>query len=171
VIAWAWWVGCPRSAAPPMGAEAPAAAAPAAAPTAPVVGPARVVQAQEPHLCVTVPEGWVGTTSGGASFLSLSHPDGYRFELTVAPTTDAFPAALDGYDLLFEDAGTYRTPPLLPDAATRSWTSRDPSGSYVRAWYGTVRGVAVEARIEYPLGHFTEGERVVEPLLAAPCAP
>jgi hypothetical protein len=151
--------------------DAPTAAAPGAPPaleTHEVVGPARVVQAAEPHLCFDVPAGWTGLLTQGTTFLTLSHPEGYRVALSV-DAGGGFSPARPGHHLVFEDAGTYRHPPLLPDAGTRSWAADDPLGTYLRAWYGTVRGVPVEVLLEYPLGKVTAGEAVFEPLLARWC--
>jgi hypothetical protein len=164
-------LGCPRSAAPPVTA---APASDVAAPrtiTRAVTGPQRVVQASAPQLCVDVPEGWSGVTSDAARFLALEHPDGYAFELTVGTPLAADSPSKPGFSVLFEDAGTYRYPPLLPDAGTRSWTADDPGGPFVRSWYGYVRGVPVEVSVTYPLGGITAGEAVVAPLLERFCAP
>jgi hypothetical protein len=159
-----WWfllLACPRP-APPRGSDDAPSAPPAGTVTArEVVGPERVVQAGAPHLCVDVPAGWEGITSAGATFLTLSHPDGYRYAVSV-DVGDGFSVERPGHHPLFEDAGTYRSP-LLPDAGTRSWASDDPLGTYLRAWYGTVRGVPVEILLEYPHGRVTAGERVFEP--------
>jgi hypothetical protein len=166
---WWWWAGCPKppasvgpSESAPLAPERPAARE--------VVGPERVVQAQAPHLCVEVPAGWSGLTSPGTLFLSVSHPEGYRFSVSIVPD-GAFPTERPGHHLLFEDAGTYRHVPLLPNAGTRAWAADDPMGSYLRAWTGTVRGVPVEVLLESPLGKITAGEEVFAPLLDRWCAP
>lgn len=166
MIWWAW-VACPR----PPTVERPSTEVPGPPPaleTREVVGPARVVQSGEPHLCVDVPAGWSGLFTRGTTFLTLSHPDGYRLSLSV-DGGGGFPATRAGHHVVFEDAGTYRHPPVLPGAGTRSWAADDPLGTYLRAWYGTVDGVPVEVLLEYPLGKVTAGEAVFEPLLARWC--
>lgn len=167
-----WWLaltGCPKKEAAPVG-EPPPPAAPDPDARRPVAGPTRVVRAGAPRLCVDVPAGWSGTTSDGPRFLQVERDDGYAFALTVGVELPEAPTPA-GFSVLFEEAGTYRNPPILPEAGTRTWTSVDPSGPLIRAWYGRVDGVPIEVAATYPLGGVTAGDSVFASFLARFCAP
>lgn len=158
-------LGCPRPKPPDLEDRRPTDGGPAA--RAAVDGPVTWIMDGAPDLCLPIPEGWSGTTGPAPLVLDVANADGVRVTLSVSPT--GFPSAREGYEVLFEDDGTYRAIPLLGGGGTRSWQSVDPAGPLVQAWYGTVRGEVVEAAVTYPLGTSTSAGDQVRAMLRGLC--
>ncbi|MEQ1566597.1 MAG: hypothetical protein ABMA64_13225, partial [Myxococcota bacterium] len=100
--------------------------------------------------------------------LSLRHLDtGVGLELVVVAAGEPLPER-PGFDLWFEDAGGYRSVPVLgATAGTRSWLSTDPGGPTAQSWYGPVGERTLELVAIYRRDRSTEGEKLVTPLLHA----
>ncbi len=132
-----------------------------------VEGPVTWIMDGHPDLCLPVPEGWSGTTGPAPLVLDVTSADGVRVTLSVS--AEGFPPEREGFELLFEDEGSYRAIPLLTGGGTRSWQSVDPTGPLVQAWYGTVREEVVEAAVTFPLGTSTGAGDQVRAMLRGLC--
>lgn len=121
-------------------------------------------------LCLEIPDGWSGTTGPPPLVLELVQKEtGVGLLVRTWPAQEPMPAH-EGYQLVFEDDGQYRSVPLLaPYAASKTWQSDDPLGPTLQAWYGSIDHLAIEVAVTYPLGKATEGRSVVDPLLQGLC--
>lgn len=133
----------------------------------PVTGPVTWRMGGAPGLCLAVPPGWTGTTGPPPLVLEIEDAAGERVALSVSPAP--FPSEREGYQLLFEDDGAYRTVPLLEGGGSRSWQSVDPYGPFVQAWYGRVGGAEVEVAVTTPLNGATAGYDALHALIRTLC--
>lgn len=133
----------------------------------PIDGPVRW---DEPGgLCLDIPEGWSGTSGSPPVLLDLVQADS-GFGLAIRTWSPGqTPPLLDGFYVVFEDEGIYRTVPLLPAAGTRTWASEDPDGPTVQTWYGQLGERIVEIAASCPIDRFTEGRAVIDALVREIC--
>jgi hypothetical protein len=158
-------LGCPKPpAAPPL--ETPRVPADEVRRT-PVAGPRYWTEGG--GLCLEVPVGWTGTTGPAPLLLELEQEGtGFRIEVLAWDGRDA-PADREGYVVMFDDAGAYRTVPILTPSGSRTSEALDPGGDSVHAWYAPLNGRLVEVAAVLPAGRATEGLAAVEPVLRALC--
>ncbi|MCB9685665.1 MAG: hypothetical protein H6735_11535 [Alphaproteobacteria bacterium] len=158
--------GCPKRRVEPPPLETVDHGAPTEVRVA-VDGPITWIMDREPGLCLPIPSGWSGTTGPAPLVLEIADDAGRRVELSVSALP--FPSQREGYELLFEDDGSYRTVPLLIGGGTRSWQSVDPYGPLVQAWYGQVGGQEVEVAVTTPLDSATASYDLLHALVAGLC--
>ncbi len=142
-------LGCVRRGEVPYLAPRPPPAASSA--IGGLVGPMRWSEGPR-GLCWNVPEGWVGTADRGPE-VSLAHTETHVVARLGAtrwpgePLTDPIEAVR-----VFEDAGSFRTIPMLFPAATATWRGSEGSGPTTFRWWGRVGERRVWVEIVAPDG-------------------
>ncbi len=161
-------LGCPRREPPPV--LPPVVAPPLETTDRRLTVDAGGYWSESGGLCLEVPADWSGTTGSPPHVLELRHRDTeIRFDVFVWSADAPEPDMGDEWVLEFEDAGGYRTVPLLSPAATATWRTREPKGPTRTTWTGAVGDRRVRVQATFAFGQTVQGLDEVETLLQALC--